>query len=452
MEELRVLSPAGMLGYGFPEKSFWEGIRKEPDVIGIDAGSTDAGPHKLGAGASITSTAATKKDLSHILKAGYEKKIPILIGSAGGSGAQVKVDWTVDIAKEICREKNYHFKIAIIGSEINKNYLKKKLKEGKISPLGPVPELTENEIEEAIRIVGVMGVHPYIKSLNEGADLIIAGRSNDPAIFAALPIKNGYDPGLALHLGKILECGALSATPATTADCMMGYLRKDNFVVEPPNPKRICTPLSVAAHTLYEKSSPLHIAGPSGVVDVTSCKFEKYTERATKVSGTRLLKSSKFNIKLEGSKRIAYRTICIAGARDPIMIERVDEWINYTKQATKEYFKEILPSDYKILFHIYGRDGVMGELEPVSTINSHEIGIILEVVAKSQELSDTICSYARATLLHYPYKGRKATAGNLAFPYAPSDLSMGEVFKFNIHHLVEVDDPLELFPIKYFEI
>jgi hypothetical protein len=46
------------------------------------------------------------------------------------------------------------------------------------------------------------------------------------------------------------------------------------------------------------------------------------------------------------------------------------------------------------------------------------------------------------------YPGRKAIAGNLAFPFSPSDIKAGEVFEFNVHHLVVVDDPLELFPIE----
>ena len=35
---------------------------------------------------------------------------------------------------------------------------------------------------------------------------------------------------------------------------------------------------------------------------------------------------------------------------------------------------------------------------------------------------------------------RKSTAGNIAFPFSPSDIHMGEVFEFNVYHLVEVED------------
>jgi hypothetical protein len=452
MEEIRVLSPVGMLGYGFPIESFYTGLEKKPHVIAADAGSTDAGPHKLGAGVGIVSKEATKKDLILMLKAGCENKIPVIVGSAGGSGAEVHLKWTTAIVKEIAQENNLHFKMAIIHAEVKKDYLKNKLEERKIKPLGPVAALTLKDIEEAIRVVAVMGVHPYITALEAGAEVIIAGRSNDPAMFAAVPIKKGNDPGLALHLGKILECGAMASIPGTTSDCMMGYMQQDCFIVEPTNKKRKCVPSSVAAHSLYEKSSPLHIIGPEGVVDITECKFEQYNERAVKVIGSRLIDSKKTNIKLEGASMVAYRTISIAGIRDPIMIKQIDECEKHVREAVLSYFNNINPNDYRIIFHIYGKNGVMGELEPQKEITSHEVCLILEVVAREQELANTICAFARSTLMHYSYQGRIATAGNLAFPYAPSDIPTGAVYRFNIHHLVEVDDPNELFSIEMVDV
>lgn len=452
MREIRVLAPVGMLGYGFPAESFYKGMEKKPDVIAADAGSTDAGPHKLGAGVGIVSREAAKKDLQLMIKAGREGGVPVIIGSAGGSGAEVHLNWTVEIVREIAREENLSFKMAMIHAELEKDYLKARLHQGRIKPLGPVPNLSLQEIEEAERVVAVMGVSPFIKALNMGADVIIAGRSNDPAMFAALPVKEGYDPGMALHMGKILECGAMASVPGTTSDCMMGYLREDCFIVEPTNPERKCTPGSVAAHTLYEKSSTVHIIGPEGLVDITKCRFEQHSSRAVKVTGSRLTESKILNVKLEGAKKAAYRTICIAGVRDPVMIRQIDECEQHVRDSVPVYFSDIPRRDYRLIFHIYGKNGVMGELENKKEITSHELCLIIEAVAGTQELANTICAFARSTLMHYSYKGRVATAGNLAFPYAPSDIPAGAVYKFNIHHLLEIEDPDELFPVEMIEI
>ena len=34
-----------------------------------------------------------------------------------------------------------------------------------------------------------------------------------------------------------------------------------------------------------------------------------------------------------------------------------------------------------------------------------------------------------------------ATAGNIAFPFSPADTPGGQVYTFNIYHLMEIDDP-----------
>lgn len=45
-----LISPCGILGYGFPAASLEKALEQSPDAIVVDAGSTDAGPHKLGRG------------------------------------------------------------------------------------------------------------------------------------------------------------------------------------------------------------------------------------------------------------------------------------------------------------------------------------------------------------------------------------------------------------------
>ena len=226
MKELKILSPCGILGYGFPKDSFLRGIEKKPDIIAVDAGSTDAGPHKLGAGVGIVSKKAVKKDLGLILTSGYDLNIPIIIGSAGGAGSARHVRWTLEIINEIVKENNLYFKTAVIYADIDKDYIRRKMKTNDVFPLGPVPELTEENLNRPNSIVGQMGVEPIIEALRNGAQLIVAGRAYDPALFAAYPIFKGFDPALAFHLGKILECGALCAEPGTTKDCIMGYQKR----------------------------------------------------------------------------------------------------------------------------------------------------------------------------------------------------------------------------------
>jgi len=452
VREFRILSATAILGYGFPESSFLEGMKRDPDLIAVDAGSTDPGPYYLGAGVNFTDRGAVKRDLEIMIKAGVPKKIPIVIGSAGGSGGEPHLQWNREIIEEIARENNLHFKMALIHAEFDKDDLIKELNSGNITALQPAPELAEEDITQSSHIVGQMGIEPIIKALDAGADIVLAGRAYDPCVFAALAVKNGYDKGLSIHLGKILECASICAAPGSGSDCMFGYIGEDYFRVEPLNPIRKCTTLSVAAHTLYEKTNPYILPGPGGHLDLTGCKFEQETENTVRVSGSKFVPSGKVTIKLEGAKRIGYRTVSIAGTRDPIMIRQMDEIEKGVKDRVKDNFSK-QNWEYYLNFTVYGRNGVMAALEPTpDTSGAHELGIIIEAVADSQEKADTICAFARSTMLHYGYEGRRATAGNLAFPYSPSDFHAGEVYVFSVYHLLSVDDAAKPFPIEMLEL
>ena len=396
---------------------------------------------------SFTDRGAVKRDLEPMLQAGIEQGIPVVIGTAGGSGANVHLEWCRNIIIEIANEKGLHFNMAVIHAEIDKETVRRAMRDGCLRPLSPAPELTEEDLDKTERIVGQMGIEPIIKALDQDAQVILAGRCYDPAVFAAPAIRAGYDHGLAVHMGKILECASIAATPGSGSDCMFGYLGKDYFRLEPLNPSRKCTTLSVAAHTLYEKTNPYILPGPGGYLDLTKARFEQETQSIARVTGSRFVKSDIYSIKLEGAKKIGFRTVSIAGTRDPVMISRIDEIIDGVRARVQDNFTQN-SFTYHLLFKVYGRDGVMGGLEPHPVCEGHELGIVIEAVADTQENSDTICATARSTMLHYGYEGRRATAGNLAFPYSPSDFHAGEVYVFSVYHLIDVEDGNQLFPIE----
>jgi len=446
MEEIRVLSPTAILGYGFPVSSFEEGLRREPHVIAVDGGSTDPGPYYLGSGKSFTQRQAVKRDLRLLINAALDRRIPLIIGTGGGSGARPHVEWNWEIIREILAEEGRSARTAVIFSDIPKELVLEAIKQGRTAPCGPVPELTPEAVDSAVHLVAQMGAEPMITALEQGADIILAGRAYDPAAFAALPIMRGFDAGLALHMGKILECAAIAASPGSGSDCLFGRLGKDSFILEPLNPARKCTALSVAAHTLYEKSDPYILPGPGGTLDLSAAEFSELPAGCVEVRGTRFIRSPQYTVKLEGARAVGYRTVCIAGVRDPIMIGQIDAVLQAVRERVEDNFENI--GDYFLHFRCYGKNGVMGELEPAPS-PAHELGIVIECVAPSQDVADTICGIARSTLLHYGYPGRKSTAGNLAFPYSPSDFSVGQVFEFCVHHIMELDDPTGIFPLEW---
>lgn len=451
-DELKILAPCGMLGYGFPKASFQRGMECLPDAIVVDAGSTDAGPHKLGAGTAIVSKQACKKDLELMITAGAKASIPVIIGSAGGSGAKVHVEWTQSIVMEIVREHQLqHLNIAVIWADIPHQVVANRLESGQCEPLNlTVKPLTAERLQATTSIVAQMGHEPIVKVLQEGADIIICGRAYDPSPFAAVAIHQGFDMALGYHLGKILECAALSADPGTTKDCMLGIVKQDSFIVKPLNDLRRCTTISVAAHTFYEKDHPYILHGPGFVLDLEQCKFKELGDGSVEVHGSRMASTPTYKIKLEGAMKVAYRTIVVAGIRDPLLISQIEAVEELVKQQVYEYYDDVNREDYQINFMNYGLNGVMGSLEP-TPVAGHELGVVFEVVAATQELANTICSSVRSTFLHYGYTGRKSTAGNLAFPFAPSDVPFGAVYEFSVYHLMEVVNGLEMFTSEWIQ-
>ncbi len=457
MDEIRILSTTAILGYGFPEASFKNALAKNPHVIAVDAGSTDPGPYYLGAGVSFTDRGAVKRDLAIMIPAALERKIPVIVGTAGGSGADVHLQWCVEIVEEIAREQNLHFKLAAISAEFSHEEVLKNLAAGKIKPLAPAPELTREMVEQSTAIVAQMGVEPFIRALEQGADVILAGRAYDPAVFAALAIKEGFDAGLAIHLGKILECAAIAATPGSGSDCMFGTLRRDHFILEPLSAERKCTTLSVAAHTLYEKSNPLVLPGPGGVLDLNQTTFTQVSENSVEVRGSRHIPvpaGEKYAVKLEGARRVGFRTVSFAATADPIMIGQMDNIVEAVKERVYSNFTHLAKESFFLDFKIYGQKAVLGMFKDLKQGGAvpAELAIIIEAVAPTQAEANTICAFARSTMLHYGYKGRISTAGNLAFPFSPSDFKAGEVYEFSLYHLMEVDDPAAPFPISIRDI
>lgn len=450
MRELKLLSPCGILGYGFPESSFLNGMAMNPDAIVVDAGSTDAGPHKLGAGVAIVSRRACKKDLEIMITNGAKANIPVVIGSAGGAGGRVHVEWTLSIIEEILKEHHLlHRKLAVIWADIDKEIVSQRLSEGKVDPLGlTVGELTQERIEQTTGIVAQMGHEPIVRALEQGADIIVCGRAYDPSPFAAVAVFHGFDLAYGYHAGKILECAALCAQPGTTKDCMLGIIREDGFIVTPLSRDRVCTKTSVAAHTFYEKDHPFRLHGPGIVLNLEHCTFTELEDgRSVFVTGSQIESTSPYRIKLEGAMPVAFRTFVVAGVRDQLLIGQLGEVEDKVKAQVRDYYGDLDETEYQINFINYGINGVMGEMEPCQDL-PHEVGVVFEVIAKTQELADTVCSSVRSTFLHYGYEGRKSTAGNLAFPFAPSDIPFGRVYEFSLYHLMDVRDGEEMFPME----
>ena len=449
-DELRILAVAGNLGYGFPESSLKEGVARKPHLIGADNGSSDPGPFYLGDGKSMIKRQQLLRDLGLSLAAARAAGVPYIIGSAGTAGGQPHLEEFLDILREVTKRYNLSYRLATIPAEIDKAVVKQAIRQGRVKSLGVLPELTEQTVDESVRIVAQMGNEPFVAGLEAGADVIIAGRACDTAIYASMAAYKGFDMGLAYHMSKLLECGAQCSVPLAANDCLLGTLRRDHFEVEPMNPARGATPVSVAAHMMYEQPDPYHFFEPEGMVDMEHAVIERIDDRRVRVSGSRLIPSPP-TIKLEGVRLCGYRAITIAGMTDPRLLMGLDEVeARVRDDVMRLVAQEMTPEQYQLNFIYYGRNGVrVQQREPRV---GHEVGLVIEAIAPTQELANLALSLARSSFLHGHFAGRKATAGNLAFPFSPSDFVGGAVYEFTIYHVMQVDDGKSLFPVTITEV
>ncbi len=448
---MRVVSATGVCGSGFAERSLAEGVARRPDFIGCDAGSTDPGPAPLGTGKTAFPRRALKRDLRLMLLAARRAGIPLLIGSAGTAGGEPHLAISRDIVLEIAREEGLRFGLALIHAEQDKDYLKRRLREGRITPLHPAPHFDEAVIDRAERIVGMMGAEPYLKALDEGAEVVLAGRSSDCAIFAGLPIRRGVDPGLAWHAAKLLECGAAVAVTRSAPDSVLVSFGRDHFDIEPLNPAMRCSPQSVAAHALYENADPYRLVESSGTLDLTSSAYEALDERRVRVRGSRFEPAGRYTVKLEGAERVGYQSVVIGSIRDPYIIRQLDDWLARLELHVAERVTDVFGGSPGHSFHIrvYGKNGTMGPLEPRNAAEGHEICLVMEATAATQEDASAIAAVARHQALHLPIPEWSGLITGLACPYSPAHLERGAVYRFCVNHVLAPDDAYEMFPIEH---
>jgi hypothetical protein len=456
MEEVRALSLTGMLGSGYLQSSLARGLSWAPHFIGCDAGTTDSGAFSLATGICAFSRTAVARDLRPALRAARHHRIPLIIGSAGTAGADLNLAWTAQIVRELATEEGLHFRLAVIRAEQHRPWLKKRLSAGAIRLLEPLISLDEGVIDRSEHIVGMMGAEPLMAAIDAGAEVIVAGRCSDTAIFAAIPLRHGLPPGPSWHAGKILECGAAAVNERKRPDCLFAVIRHDGFVVKPPNPDYACTPLSVAAHSLYENADPFRFVEPSGTVDVGAATYEEAGAGAVRVSGSRFVPSEKYSVKLEGAEKVGFQTIVLGGVRDPLIIAQIESWITRLRERVAERAAELIPPEDRrgcsFAVRVYGRNGVMGPAEPAVGTTSHELLLILEATAGSQETATTVATSARHVALHLPIPEWRGSISTLAFPYAPAHVERGAVYRYTLNCVVETDDPCQMFPIQLEEL
>lgn len=451
-DTLRIISPNGHLGFApTKEESFWLGAATKPDYYCCDSGSDDIGPVPLGADKCASHPEHQKHDLELMLIAAREQNVPMIIGSAGDTGTNSRVDMYVGFIKEIAKKHNMKpFKLAYFYSEVPTSEIRTRMENGQvIEGLDGRTNLTMEELDGTDRIVAVAGVHPFVKALEMGADVIIGGRSSDAAVFAAAAIYEGFPENVSYYCGKVLECASFCCEPYGAKESVIGTITKDDVKVTACAPFQKCTIASVAGHAMYERTNPYYEYVAGGMMDMSQCHYEQYDEKTCRITGAKFVPiAGKVKVKLEGSGKVGERYMGMAGIRDPYTIKNIDKVIDWAKSQVKERLGD---KDYQLSYRIFGKNGVMGDLEPIKETKSHELLVVVEGVSKDDKVAEEATLIGTRQIFYARLPEVKGTAGTAAF-VLDEVTKISSAYRWTLNHTVEVDDPLELFPITMIDV
>ncbi|HKA43724.1 MAG TPA: acyclic terpene utilization AtuA family protein [Burkholderiales bacterium] len=442
---LRVICPNGHLGFApLRVESFRLGVAARPDCIAADSGSDDVGPVPLGSDTSTSPLAWQTYDLEQMLLASRQVGVPMIIGSSGDTGSNSRVDLYVRIIKELAAKNGLkRFKLGYFYSEVDKEDLRRRMRAGeRVAGLDAHPDLDETELDATARIVAMAGVHPFLELLRQDADVIIGGRSSDSCVFAAPAIHHGIPESQAYYLGKVLECASFCAEPYGAKETVLGEVTAEDVRVTAMSPGQRCTVASVAGHAMYERANPYfeHVAG--GTLDMSECRYEQISEKTTRITGARFKPAAEFRVKLEGAGKVGERYVGLVGIRDPYTIAHADEVIAWARQQVRERFGD---DGYELHYIVYGRDGVMAELEPMKRRPAHELCILVQGVAPTAAMAEEVCMIGTRQMFYARLPDVKGSAGSVAFAL-DEVLHASAAYRWTLNHTLRCEHPLELFP------
>ena len=389
---VRVLVPAGVLGWGVSADEIAAGLALLPHAIAVDAGSTDSGPAYL------------------------------------------------DVLR-----------IAVIYSEQGLADLKARNAGGLVTPLPPAGPLSDESLEACNHIVALLGPEPYMAAVAAGADIVFGGRTTDTAVLAAIPLMRGAGVAAAWHAAKIAECGGLCTINPTSPGVMMS-IERDGFTIEPLAPQNRCTPETVSAHMLYENSDPFRLAEPGGVLDVTDAQYCAIDERRVRVTGSRW-ETRPYTMKLEGAGGGPFQTIMLVGIEDPAVLEDVDRFLARMERGLRDRLTRTLRNEAAMIdlsLRPYGWNAVSGR-PAGGAAPPREIGLMLVATAPTQAMATEAARVCNPLFFHFPVR-EGTEIPSYAFPFSPAEIERGQVFEFHLNHVVHTTSPFELVRTRWIDV
>jgi len=350
-----------------------------------------------------------------ILAPAYKQGVKI-ITNGGGVNCEEAVNQVVNIAKE---NRLTGLKIGMVRGDDVLDKLEGCRKKGwKFNNLDTGEDDIDNIKDRIISANAYIGADGIIGALGEGANVVIAGRVSDNALYVG-PIMYEFgwkfeQPywdliGSAVTIGHIIECGnwccghqsvLWEKVPKPWAighPIAEVYDDGTSIITKVSGTGGMVNEWTIKEHLVYEVHDPRNYIMPDGVADMTTLRLEdlgKDRVRVTNMSGKP--RPNTLKVQIGYSDGFIAENLCIIGAPKALSKARRIEEIGWErlKQAG------LRPEDLEVRIDYIGINSLLRPIVPVPDEDSiTEIGLRIAAKAKTAEEAQGIVN-AFATPMH----------------------------------------------------
>ncbi len=331
------------------------------------------------------------------------KGIRMLTNAGGANPLQAAIE-VKTVAMNLGIE---NLKIGVVYGDDILPYLDDIRKEGwRFKNMDTGEEDIESIRSDIVAANAYVGADQMIDLLHRGADLIIAGRVSDNALFVApIMYEFGWDfteeyidrIAAAVTIGHIIECSAcvtggmsnmwrVSERPWEIGFPILEvYENGEAVVTKTPRSGGIVNEWTVKEHLLYETLDPSNYLMPDGIADFTRVKLIEEGRNRVKVTN------------MGGKKRPDNLKVCI-GYKDGYIGEGIVlfpwpdalEKAKFAEKWVRERLKLLGVEFEDLRFDYIGVNTLFGESVPIEDKDYNEVGLRIAGKAKTRETAEVV--------------------------------------------------------------
>jgi hypothetical protein len=349
---VRIVCPSKQLGYlPCPPNTFHLAAQAAPDYYCWNSGSSAPDPALIGIDVSLSLYEWQKHDLELALLAARRQQVPLLIGTAGDTGANSRVDVYVECLRHLAHKHNLSpFTLAYVQTEISKQALTGAVEQASALPWHEA--ISDDKLARTDRILAVAGGYPYRRALELGADVIIGGRSCQASMMAAAALRHGVPAASAYTLAVMLTQCASAAAPG---QAVLGTIDDEAVRVSLLGSGNTSGNPGLLAAALTALGPPGQHALADGLLDLSTSQVQQDGAAAVivTVSGAVFIPAeAPFRIRLEAVGKVGDRHRSILNLSADLSLADVARAVERTRAQLDDHFTG---TSCQLTYHAYER-------------------------------------------------------------------------------------------------